>query len=205
MRKVVFAIAMLSAAATAGPSSAEIVLSGTQFFQNFDDVGSGLANGVTVNAGATASSLGTAATLNTTATTWGTSTGQFANYASVTGLTSSALTSAQTAATDRALGVRQTGTFGDPGAAFEFQIHHTLGFKDFTLSFQSEMASVQGRSTTWNVKWALDSLPTSFNLLGQITDPGTFGEAPNSYTLPVAVNDQALTLWLRVAALSTAS
>jgi hypothetical protein len=146
-----------------------------------------------------------AVTFNTSATTWGSGTGQFANYASVTGLASGALTSAQTAATDRALGVRQTQTFGDPGAAFEFQFHNTLGFKDFTLSFQSEMASVQGRSTTWNVEWALDSLPTSFNLLGQITDPGTFGEATNSYSLPVAVNDQSLNVWIRVATLSTAS
>ncbi|HEY2412171.1 MAG TPA: hypothetical protein VGI40_08015 [Pirellulaceae bacterium] len=40
---------------------------------------------------------------------------------------------------------------------------------------------------------------------GKPTDLGTFGETANSYSLPAAVNDQPLNLWIRVATLSLAS
>lgn len=60
MRATVFAIVILCAAAAARPSAADITLSGTQYFQNFDGIGTALPSGVTVSTGATASSLGTA-------------------------------------------------------------------------------------------------------------------------------------------------
>jgi uncharacterized protein len=205
VRILIFAATILCVATAGRTSSADILLSGTQYLQNFDGIGAGLPSGITGNTGATAASLGTAATFNTAATSWSTSTGQFANFASVTGLGSMTTTANQSTAADRAMGIRQASSFGDPGAAFTFQFHDTVGFKDFTLSFQSEMASVQTRSTTWNVEWALGALPTSFTLLGQITDPGLFGEAANSYPLPAGVNDQSLNLWIRVATLSAAS
>jgi hypothetical protein len=90
------------------------------YVQTFDTLGAGLPPGRSVYPGATGSSLGTAATFNPAATSWSSSLGQFANFASNVSLASSANASAQAASGDRALGIRQTGTFGDPGASIDF-------------------------------------------------------------------------------------
>jgi hypothetical protein len=182
---------------------AAIVLSGNSYNENFDGIGSGLPNGVTVRTGATASVLGTASTFTATATSWTDTVGRFKNFASVTGLVSTATSATQAAATDRALGIRQSSAFGDPGAAFVFEIQDTISLQGISLSFQSEMASVQARSTTWVVDYGIGTSPTSFTSLSPpISDPGLFGETTQGFMLPTAVENLSTTLWLRVAALS---
>ncbi|MDE3125696.1 MAG: hypothetical protein KGK14_09300, partial [Bacteroidota bacterium] len=102
-------------------SEAQVFLGTSPFTQNFDTIGSGLPNGFTVRTGATNTALGTpVASFNTATTSWFSTSGRFGNYASATGLVPSTPASTQGTIANRALGVRQTGSFGDPGAAFVF-------------------------------------------------------------------------------------
>lgn len=182
-------------------SVAQVVLTGTSYLENFNSLGSGLPSGWTVRTGANSSSLGTAATFSTAAVSWGNNTGAFKNLASSTGLTSTTLPANQETSTDRALGIRQTDAFGDPGAAFTLQIQDTIGLQGFTLSFSAEMLSVQGRSTTWTVQYATGSSPTSFSNLTTYSDPGAFGATTVTANLPAGVNGLADNLWIRIVAL----
>src|SRR5262245_9511282 len=61
------------------------VLTGTNYSENFDGIGSGLPPGWSVRTGASTTSLGTSATFSTAAAAWKSATaGTFANFASVT-------------------------------------------------------------------------------------------------------------------------
>src|SRR5262245_55149434 len=68
------------------PASAQLLtLTGTNYSENFDGVGSGLPAGWSVRTGASASALGTSASFSSVAAAWKTATaGVFANFASVT-------------------------------------------------------------------------------------------------------------------------
>ena len=183
-----------------------LTLTGTSYTESFDTIGSGLSAGWSVNTGATASSVGSAATLTTAATSWATTTGNFRNVASSDGLNSGDSATTQAASTDRALGIRQTGAFGDPGAAFELNIQNTTGFNNFSLSVSLQMLSVQGFSTTWTVDYRLGDSGT-FTSLGTYSDPGTFGTTSftaNSTDLS-SWNDQSQDVWFRVVALNAAT
>jgi fibronectin-binding autotransporter adhesin len=160
-----------------------IVASQTSVFysQNFNSIGSGLPADWTVRIGATESSVGTVGSLTTTHVNWATSTGQFANYASATGLTSTSGTAAQAASTDRALGVRPTNTFGDPGAAFNYAFSTTDQTIE-SVSIDLMMLDVQARSTTWSIQYGSGTDPSSFTTLGTWTDPGTWGTTPLSFS-----------------------
>ncbi len=184
---------------------AQVVLSGTSYLEDFDSLGSGLPLGWTVRTGANGSSLGTAATFSTAAVSWGNNTGAFKNLASSTGLTSTTIAASQEASADRALGIRQTGSFGDPGAAFTLQIQDTIGLQGFALSFSAEMLSVQDRSTTWTIQYATGSSPTSFSTLTTYSDPGAFGATTVTANLPAGVNGLADNLWIRIVALAAST
>jgi autotransporter-associated beta strand protein len=123
--------------------------------------------------------------------------------ASATGMASTAASADQIAATDRAMGIRQTGAFGDPGAAFEFTLANTVGFKDFSMGIDLEMLSVQTRATTWTIDYRVGTIG-SFTSLGTYSDPGAFGTTPRSFDLTgiTALNNQGDTVTFRVAALS---
>ncbi len=180
----------------------------TTYTENFDGIGSGLPTGWTVRTGATATSLGTTATLATAATSWGTTTGNFRNCAAAdnTGATATDNDATQASYTDRALAVRQTGGFGDPGAAFTLQIANTLGRSGFQLSFKSQMLSVQPRSTTWQVQYAFGSSPTTFTNVGSpITDPGVFGSTNITINFGSALNNQSGNVWIRIVALNAST
>ncbi len=197
--------AVCSAAISVG--HAAVVLSGTQYQQNFDGLASGLPTGWSVKTGATDTGLGSDATYVSTATSWATTTGNFRNAASADGLTSTAsATPTQSGSTDRALAVRQTGSFGDPGAAFVLSIQDTLGFESFSLSFKAQMLSVQDRSTTWTIDYRLGT-SGAFTSLGTYADPGVFGSTTLSFnsTQLAAWNDQADSVFFRIAALSAAT
>jgi uncharacterized protein len=153
---------------------AQFALTGTSYTQNFNGIGSGLPSNWAVNTGATTTSLGSAATFVTGATSWGSATGQFSNMASATGLVSSTSTTDQSNASNRAIGLRQTGSFGDPGAAFVFNFNSS-GVTVSAINFDLMMLSVQTRSTSFTIDYGLGSSPNSFTSLGTWTDPGAFG------------------------------
>jgi hypothetical protein len=197
-----------------GVSFGQVVLTGAPYFQNFDGLSGGVPTGWSARTGATATALGSSATVVITpnagtgasSTNWGDTSGRFFNAASVTGLVGTETGAVQAAAQDRALAIRQTGSFGDPGAAFALQIADTLGYQGFTFSFAAEMQSVQTRTTTWTVDYGIGASPTSFTALLPTVSVGTaFGETLNSYTLPAALDNVAGPIWIRIVALSASS
>ncbi len=176
------------------------------YSQNFNTIGSGVPTDWTVRTGANASSVGTAATLTTSAVAWATSTGAFNNYASTTGLTSTNDSAAQSASTDRAMGIRQTGSFANPGASFNYAFS-TAGQTVDYISLDLMMLSVQPRSTTWSIEYGIGASPTSFTSLGTWSDPGEWGSTSASFTsgtFGTALNNQANVVF-RVVALTAAT
>ncbi|MBL7710851.1 MAG: hypothetical protein JNL13_00230, partial [Chitinophagaceae bacterium] len=148
--------------------SGQYRLSGTVYRQDFDSLQAGLPEGWETDTNAKAASLGGAAMLNGTpssSTRWNNAGGGFKNVASANGFAGykAATADLQLAATDRALGVRQTGSFGDPGAAFTFLIDHTFRLRDFELNFKLQtLDSNSGRSTEWLVQYAIGDSPVAF-------------------------------------------
>ncbi|RYY39104.1 MAG: hypothetical protein EOO08_11270 [Chitinophagaceae bacterium] len=185
---------------------------------DFNNLGTGsLPNGVSVRTGARADTIGAPANLNNTPATslWKTFTLGFKNYASATGLTMGADSTTQVAATNRALGVRQTGTLGtggDPGAAFVFLVSNTTGKNNLKMDFQLQSldtASTVTRTTTWAVDYGFGDNPTTFtavpaaNITGSlITGNHVFSNNAISVTFPAPVNNQGQKLWIRIVALT---
>ncbi len=186
-----------------------VTLSGTQYLENFDNIGSGLPVGWGTKTGVTSNTvLGTDAALTTANTTlWNSTSGRFNNYASG----NIGANGDQAAATDRALGVRQTGSVGDPGAAFVVKIANTTGFSDFQLSFKLQsLDATSVRSVNWVLEYATGETPTSFTALtttpATLTTGGsTFGNTTINTNLGAALNNISSPVWirLRTAAAST--
>jgi hypothetical protein len=126
--------------------------------------------------------------------------------ASSDGLASGATPTQQANSADRALGIRQTGSFGNPGAAFELNIQNTTGFNNFSLSVSLQMLSVQSQSTTWTMDYRIGD-SGSFTTLGTYSDPGTFGSTTFTAdsTALSSWNNQSQDVWFRVAALSSST
>jgi hypothetical protein len=200
------AAAMLFLAAS---SPAQVVLTGTNYTQNFNDIGAGLPVGWSVRTNVTASGLGTAATFNSTPVSWSSTTGQFANHVSTVsdhGTNFLGTESLPVSATNRCPAIRQTGSFGDPGAAFILQIADTLGIANLVLSLHLNMLGVQARSTTWSIEYAVGNTPSSFTSLATFNDPGVFGATPlASLSLNADANDQSENVWIRIVALGASS
>jgi trimeric autotransporter adhesin len=188
----------------AAPSQAQVTLTSAGYLETFDALGAGLPAGWSVRTGATATSPGTPVAFSGVTYAWNGTGGGYHNYASTDGLGSGATTALQAAATDRALGLRQTSSVGDPGAAFVLQIADTLGYQDFQLAFVFHLVDEEGRVGTWTVDYALGPAPASFSPLGTFSRD-LWGSQPQSFFLPGEVNDQAQPLWLRVAALNAAT
>ncbi len=174
--------------------------------QNFNSIGSGLPTDWTVRTGATATALGTTQTFTTTTSTWADTAGAFKNVAASTGQVSTATTTVQNNATDRALGLRQIGTFGDPGASFNF-LFGTTGRQITALSIDLMMLSVQTRSTSFSIQYGIGTAPTSFTTLGTYTDPAAFGTTPFTFTTAdfgTNLNNQS-DVYFRVVALTAST
>jgi gliding motility-associated-like protein len=143
---------------------------GTTYTENFDGIGSGYPSGFSVNLSSTSSSIGApgATTIFTAGTTtaWNQTGNGIKNFASGDALASTATSTEQSAATNRALGVRQTSTAGyDPGTAFVFQVTNTTGKKSFKLNFNLQSldnSSGVTRTTTWIVDYGFGAAPSSF-------------------------------------------
>jgi endonuclease/exonuclease/phosphatase family metal-dependent hydrolase len=188
-------------------SLAQITLTGTSYTQNFNTVGTALPAGWGVYTGATATALGTASTLTTAQTSWASTGANFRNTASFNGSASADAVATQNANTDRALSVRQTGSFGDPGAAFAAQFASTTGFQGFTASVKLQSLDIGStRTTTWALQYALGSSPTSFTTITTgTTGNSTFASTTLSGSLPATIDNQAQNLWLRVVALTAST
>lgn len=194
----------------AGTTAAGLLtLSGTSYSQSFDSLGTAsgsatLPAGWDVRTGASGTTLGTLST-SVIKQTWGDNAKGFINTASATGLSSNASTELQGASTNRALGVRTAGDFGDPGAAFNLNFDST----DLTLtagSIDLLMLSVQPRSVVWSLQYGLGTTPTSFTTIATWPDPGVWGTTPITFSSAAltAMSNQP-SVWFRVAALSSST
>jgi hypothetical protein len=189
------------------------------YVETFDNLGSaGLPAGFNVYTGATATALGTAPAANQlflapgTSTAWANTTGGFKNFASATsGLAATASTADQTAAANRALGVRQTGSFGDgtsstgAGPAFAFKIDNTTGKTDFALSFKLQSldnSTAVGRTTTWRVDYGIGATPSAFTQVGTTTynTLSAFASTTITASFGGALDNQGGPVWIRIVA-----
>jgi len=186
---------------------AQLVLAGTNYLQTFDNLDSGLPAGWMVCINAHATNLGTAVVFTTNRTSWGTQTGQFQNSASTSNAGTNLLgsESTQTGFTNRALAVRQTGSFGDPGAAFVLNLANTTRKAGFQLGLDFLMLSVQGHSTIWTVDYAAGDSPTNFIPLANYSDPGVFGATHANISFGTALDNRTSNVWIRIAALTNSA
>ena len=104
--------------------------------------------------------------------------------------------------TNRALAIRQTAGFGDPGAAFVFQIANTTGFSNLTFSVDLSLLKSNANSTTWTIDYAVGDTPVSFFSLGTNYDLGTFGTTNRSFALRTDADNQPNNVWIRIVALT---
>lgn len=206
-------LSLLAATLFAVNSHAQLTLDGSGIYsENFNGIGGGLPTGWSVRTGANATNLGTAATLNTAAVNWSTGTGQFANYASTisnsgtnyNGTEPGGAGSTQATSTNRAPGIRQTASFGDPGAAFVLQLANTLGFTNFQVGLDFLMLSVQNQSTVWRLQYGIGNTPTAFTTVATYFDPGVFGATHTNVSFNGALDNQTENVWIRVVALNGA-
>jgi len=215
MKRIILSVLFF---ATAELSFAQLTLSGTNYQENFDNIGSstnigeGLPTGWYCYTGATAASLGTDVTSSKyypSLKKWTATYAEFRNCASANGFTYFAQgdSAAQSAATDRAFSVRQTSSFGDPGAAFTLKIADTWGISNLKLSFQLQsLDSLSPRTTTWAVDYALGDAPTSFT---PVTTTGTMTTGGNTFSNNLinadfgsALDNSAGPVWIRIVALT---
>jgi hypothetical protein len=193
-------------------AGAQLVLTGTNYFQNFNTISGGLPAGWSVRTNAAASRIGDVATnYNAAGKTWGDGAGEFGNCASTISnsgtnfIGTENTTTVQPGCTNRALAIRQTAAFGDPGAAFTLQITDTIGLSNLTFSIDLLLLKSNANSTAWTIQYAIGNSPNSFISLGTFADPGAFGATRNTYHLGDDASNQSSNLWIRVAALSGAT
>jgi hypothetical protein len=195
-------------------ANAQLSLTGTSYMQNFNNIGTSLPAGWSVDTGATASFLGnniSAAFIATPAanTAWNATGGGFKNFASATPFANYAAgtVALQTSETNRALGVRQISAT-DYRVAFVLEIANTTGLSNFDLSFklQSLDSATSTRVTTWAVDYATGSSPTTFT---PATTTGTMTTGGNVYSnntinvdFGTALDNKPGPVYIRVVALT---
>jgi hypothetical protein len=193
---------------SAGNSGDGIELSTSPLTLNFDNLSTGLPKGVLVKLLSSSTSLGTDAPFSTTQSSWSNTSSGFKNYASATGLTASSDATAQNKSTNRCLGAKQTGATGyDPGAAFVFALNNTSGKTNISLSFLLQsLADGVGRTTTWQVDYAIGDNPTTFTPVttspSTIITNGAFSSTPVTISFGNALDNQSGKVWIRIATLS---
>ena len=183
-----------------------IELSSSPFTINFDELSNDLPKGVLIKTSASSTSLGTDATFSSSTSSWSNSSSGFKNYASATGLIASTNSTDQNNSTNRALGVKQSGTNGfDPGAAVVFEINNTSNKRNLLLNFLLQSLDSVGRTTNWKVDYALGDNPTSFTSVS--TSPSTLITGPTFSSTPVTINfgtaldNKDEKVWIRIVTL----
>lgn len=209
LRKLCFAFIFMQLINTG--LSGQVVLSSSPYTENFDNIASGYPTGWTGRTGSSATSLGTAATLTTTPTAWNNTSGAFKNVASADGLPSNASSTDQSNSTDRSLAVRQTGSFGDPGAAFVLQLANTVNISAMSISFKIQSLDIASpRLVTWKVQYGIGTTPSTFTDI--TTSPSTLTTGGSTYsnttvtaTLPSALENVADNIWIRIVTLTNST
>lgn len=201
-----FAALIFSSALFLQTCPAQLALTGTNYLQKFDGLDAGLPAGWMVCTNAHATNAGTATIFVAAHTSWGNQAGQFQNSAATgnagTNLLGSESSALQGTFTNRALAIRQTAAFGDPGAAFVCNITNTLGRVNFQLSLDFLMLSVQTHSTVWTLDYAVGANATNFIPLATYADPGVFGATHTNISFGAALDNQSSNVWIRIAALN---
>lgn len=182
--------------------NAQITLSGSEYVQDFNSLGSGLPVGWSGYTVATATSLGTAQSVGIAHVNWENTGGAFKNFASAAGPNN-----ASTA--NRAFGVRQTGSFGDPGAAFVLHLADTKGLRDFALSLKlMSLDATSPRTTTWTIQYGiLNEGNYTFTTIGTTYTTGnsTAGTQQIDISLGNALNDLDQPVWIRIVTLASST
>jgi endonuclease I len=184
---------------------AQVTLTGTSYTQNFDAIASGIPSGFSVTGVSTPTALGANSTFTTTATDWNNTASGWRNSASADGLVSNSNSAAQTASADRSVSVRQSGSFGDAGAALNFNIANTIGITGVSLNFKLQsLDAASARTTTWVVQYGFGVAPTTFT---NATAIGTLTTGASSFTnntitvnFGAALDNSATPVWIRVRA-----
>jgi hypothetical protein len=178
---------------------------------DFNSLGSGLPNGVRVGTTSTATTNDTAAAFSTALNIWSATGGGWKNLASATSVGQGGSSSDQDNSANRALGIRQTSTVGDPGATVSFIIANTTGKNNLKMDFlfQSLDPSVT-RTTTWTIEYALGDTPASWTAVTPTVGSTTSGggnwfNTAVSANLPAAVANQSQKVWIRVVAKTATS
>ncbi len=207
-----FLLCLLGLTLSSGNSGmAQVVLGTAPYEENFDNIGDGLPAGWTVRTGANSTSLGNEANLVTNTTSWRTTSGNFRNVASGTELEVDASVAEQAAAENRALALRQTGAFGDPGGAFVLQLANTAELANFSLQFRLQSLDPNSpRVATWRVDYGVGANPTEFQTVASApADPSTGGNTFASNLVNVdfgtRLNDINAPVWIRIVALNSTS
>jgi hypothetical protein len=188
-----------------------IELTASPFTLNFDNVAGGLPKGVFVKLSSSSTSIGTDGTFSGNQFSWSNTSSGFKNYASATNLTATNSSQDQNASSNRALGVKQTGTTGfDPGVAFAFEINNTSGKTNLVLNFllQSLDNSI-GRTTSWQVDYAIGDNPGNFIPVttspSKLTTGPTFGSTPVTVNFGNALDNKSDKVWIRIVTLNASA
>ena len=177
------------------------------YLEQFTNLGTALPAGFGVYTAATATALGTAATPTLTpgtATAWSSTTGGYKNFASANSLAAGVPTATQTAATDRALGVRQVSAT-DAGVAFVFAIANTTGKQDFALSYKLQsLDETSPRLATWQVSYGIGATPTTFTNIGPTATTGDQAFSNNTVQVDFQqfLDNNPGPIWIRIASLN---
>lgn len=199
-----------------GGGSTGLPLTTSPYTQNFDNIATGLPQGIFVKTGASATSVGTADMVPSgsglgTGTAWNQTSAGLKNFASATGLTSASDATAQNASTNRALGIRQTSATGyDPGSAYILLLDNTTGKTNFQLNFALQSLDVSsGRTTAWVVDYGFGDSPSSFTTAtttpASLTTSNTFGSTNVTVNFGSTLNNQSQKVWIRIVTLSAST
>lgn len=210
MTKIYAAFLVVAMLLTNSVLHSQVVLTNTSYYQSFDGLGNGLPFGWTVRTGATSSNLGNEVSLNATPIAWNHTSGAFKNFASADGLTSSATTATQAGSTDRSLGVRQTSSVGDPGAAFVLRIANTIGKTGFNMGFKLQSLDVNtNRKVIWTVDYGVGDAPSTFIATSTnivlATGDNKFLNDSITVNFGSSLNNIAENVWIRIVALNGSS
>lgn len=189
---------------------AQLALTGTNYLQDFNSLAGGLPAGWTVRTNATATSLGTSMDIPVATKTWGDTPGEFRNCAATlsnagTNFLGGESATIQNNCTNRALAVRQTASFGDPGAAFVLQIANTLNLTNLAFTADLDLLKTNAHSTDWKLEYAVGDSPAVFTTLDTFHDPGAFGAITRTCALGKDTANQPANVWIRVVALVASS
>jgi hypothetical protein len=217
MKKLFTLLSVFSVLAlTANPGLAQVAIS-SNYFQNFNSLGSGLPAGWGVYTNVSATTIGSNTAFihtnaNSTTNTWANTTGAFKNLAASTGLTNGATTAEQQASANRALGLRGSGSFADVASnrvSLNFNFS-TIGVEIASLSLDAMLLVVEGRQMIWDIQFGLGATPTSWTTLGSWTagtnssDWGATSLAYNTNDFGTSLDNQS-SVWFRFTSLTNST